>query len=122
MSGKLLKEDTSMLYNKWVSGIAKRDLQPEVITINDIINRFRNRYVATVKVLPYPLQNMLDYLGELFVQSADLRRLLSISLTNPVIKEKAQNEEAIKNLNEKLDKIQNIIFSCTEDLNKIVEK
>lgn len=118
---KLLREDSSKIYNKWVSGIAKRELQPEVITVSDIINRFRNR-PEQIKSFPYPLQNIVDFLGELFVQAANLRRLLSASLSNPVIKESKTKIVAVRAINEKLDRIQNEIFSCTEELNSLVEK
>lgn len=115
-----LNEDSSMIYNKWVAGIAKRELDSDVITVNDIIDRFRNRTVAP-KILPYPLNSMLDMLGELFVQAANLRRLLQTSVSNPLIKEKKEKIIAVRDINEKMDKIQQIIFSVTEDLNKIVD-
>lgn len=116
-----LNEDSSMIYNKWVSGIAKRDLDSDVITVNDIVDRFRNRTEAP-KILPYPLNYILDFLGELFVQSANLRRLLAQSINNPIVKENKEKILAVKEINEKMDKIQQIIFSVTEDLNKIVDK
>lgn len=118
---KLIREDSAKIYNKWVSGIAKRDLQPEVITVSDIVNRFRNGPEAA-RTFPFPLQNIVDFLGEIFVQASNLRRLLSMSLGNPVIKESKQKIEAIRALNEKLDSIQNQIFNCTEELNNLVEK
>jgi len=116
-----LNEDSSMIYNKWVSGIAKRELDSEVITVDDIVDRFRNRTEAP-KILPYPLNNILDFLGELFVQSANLRRLLAQSINNPIVKENKEKILAVKEINEKMDKIQQIIFSVTKDLNKIVDK
>lgn len=115
-----LNEDSSMIYNKWVSGIAKRDLDSDVITVNDIVDRFRNRSQAP-KVLPYPLNYILDFLGEIFVQTANLRRLLQQSINNPVIKEKKEKINAVREINEKMDKVQQIIYSITEDLNKIVD-
>jgi len=120
-SDAMLREDSSKIYNKWVSGIAKRELQPEVITVSDIVNRFRNSSDA-IKSFPYPLQNIVDFLGDLFVQAANLRRLLSSSLSNPTIKDSKVRITAIRSLNDKLDKIQNEIFSCTEELNNLVEK
>lgn len=118
---KIITEDSAKIYNKWVSGIAKRELQPEVITVSDIVNRFRNR-PEQIRTFPYPLQNIVDFLGELFVQAANLRRLLSASLGNPVIKESKSKIIAIRTLNEKLDKIQQEVFSCTQELNDLVEK
>lgn len=122
MKNKLtyLWEDSSMMYNKWVSGIAKRDLQPEVITVSDIVNRFRNNSQAP-KNFPFPLQNLLNLLGDIFVQCANTRRLLASSFSNPIIKDDAKKIKAIRQLNAKIDKIQNELFTCTEELNKLVD-
>jgi hypothetical protein len=117
----VLSEDSQKLYNKWVSGIATRDLQPEVITVADIVNRYRNTTDAP-KRLPFPLELALDYLGDIFVKCADFRRQLQNSLVNPVVKDNAEGMKAIRELNKKMEAIQDAIFSCTEQLNKIVEK
>lgn len=117
----VLSEDSAMLYNKWVSGIAKRDLQPEVITVDDIVNRFRNTDKAP-PILPYPLDKILDFIGDLFVKCADFRRTLASSVSNPLIKDSKNKIQAIRSLNEKIKKIQDILMSCTDELNKIVEK
>lgn len=117
----VLSEDSQKLYNKWVSGIATRDLQPEVITVADIVNRYRNTTNAP-KRLPFPLELALDYLGDIFVKCADFRRQLQNSLVNPVVKDNVEGIKAIRELNKKMEAIQDAIFSCTEQLNKIVEK
>jgi len=118
----VLNEDSTMLYNKWVSGIAKRDLQPELITVADIVNRFRNKQQTATKILPYPLNLLLDRLGDIFVKCAELRKGLSESLSNPVIKDSKEKIQAIRVINEKMNSIQDQIFSCTGELNKLVEK
>jgi len=109
------------MYNKWVSGIAKRDLQPEVITVADIVNRFRNRYDKPA-VLPYPLNLMVDRLGDLFVKCAELRKSLVNSFVNPNIRDDASKIQAIRSLNNKINEIQDLITGCTHELNKLVEK
>ena len=118
----MIKEDNQMMYNKWVSGIAKQEAPSSLITLDDIQNRYRNNlnYQAPAQ-LPYPLNNFLDFLGNLFVKSADMRRSLGIAVNYPLIKEKNNRIEAIKKLNEKLDQIQKIIYSCTNELNILVE-
>ena len=118
----VLSEDSTMLYNKWVSGIAKRDLQPEVITVADIVNRFRNRFDQPDKPLPYPLNFMVDRLGDLFIKCAELRKKLVDSFVNPNIRDDKSKIQAIRSLNQKLNDVQDVITSCTEELNKLVEK
>lgn len=118
----MISEDNQMMYNKWVSGIAKREAPPELITISDIQNRYRNsmNYRAPSQ-LPYPLNNFLDFLGNLFIKSVDMRKSLGTAIHYPVIKEYNSKIDAIKKLNGKLDEIQKIIYSCTKELNMLVE-
>lgn len=119
---KMISEDNQMMYNKWVSGIAKKEAPSEVITVADIQNRYRNNYNYQAPAqLPFPLTSFLDFLGNLFVKSADMRRSLGHAINYPIIKEEKGKIDAIKKLNEKLNKIQEIIYSCTEELNVLVE-
>lgn len=117
----IIKEDNQNIYNKWVSGIAKREAPAEVITVSDIQNRYRNNlsYQAPQQ-FPYPLNNLMDFLGNLFVKSAELRRLLGTAANYPLFKQDTKKIEAIKSINKKINDIQNIIYSCTEDLNNLL--
>jgi hypothetical protein len=119
---QILLEDDQKIYNKWVKGIAKGDAPPQVITVDDIINRYRNStsYEAP-KQLPYGLDNVLNSLGDIFVKCANLRKTLSFGMRNPVIFEHKEKVDAVNKINDKLNSIQEALFSCTEDLNKIVE-
>jgi hypothetical protein len=119
---KVLQEDDQKMYNKWVKGIAKQEAPSQVITVDDIINRYRNStsYEAP-KQLPYGLDNVLNSMGDIFVKCANLRRTLAFAMRNPVVSEHVQRVNAVKNMNDKMNKIQEMLFSCTEDLNKIVE-
>lgn len=118
----LIKEDTEMLYNRWVSGIAKREAPPEVITVADIQNRYRNNFNCSApKILPFPLNMFLDFIGNLFVKSAELRRLLGNAIHYPLIKEDKEKINAVKSLNEKMKQIQEVLYSCTEDLTILIK-
>ena len=121
---KVLKEDTENIYNKWVSGIAKREAPADVITIDDIVNRYRNNqnYIAP-KVLPFPLTMLLDQLGNLFTKTAELRYDLVKSIDrSPIINESTEKKKAVEILNKKMNQIQEVIYSCTQELNILVEK
>lgn len=118
----LLNEDTQNIYNKWVSGIAKKEAPSEVITVDDIINRYRNNsnYQAP-KTIPYPVTLLLDFLGNIFIKTAELRHTLGNAATYPLFKKSEEKIASIKRLNEKLKQIQEIIYSCAEDLNGLVD-
>lgn len=118
----ILNEDSQNIYNKWVSGIAKREAPPEVITIDDIINRYRNNsnYQAP-KNIPYPITLLIDFLGNIFIKTAELRHTLGNAVTYPIFKKSDKKINAIKALNKKMKQIQEIIYSCAEDLNALVD-
>lgn len=121
---KQLNEDTQNIYNKWVSGIAKREAPADVITIDDIVNRFRNNtnYIAP-RILPFPLTMLLDQIGNLFIKSAELRHDLVKSIDrSPIINESQSKKRAVESLNKKMKQIQEILYSCTDELNVLVEK
>lgn len=119
---KILQEDDVKMYNKWVKGIAKQDAPSQVITVDDVINRHRNSlsYEAP-KDLPFGLDNLLDQIARIFVTSSEIRVSLNRSLSNPVINQHKHRIKAVENINEKISKMQEILFSTTEDMNKIVE-
>jgi hypothetical protein len=119
---KILFEDNQMLYNKWVSGIAKREAPSDVITVDDIINRYRNNLNNQApKMLPYPLNSLLDCVGNIFIKAADVRRLLIDSSKYPLIKEDKRKLKCLESLNKKMKEIQDILYSCTEEFNILVE-
>ncbi len=118
----ILKEDDQKMYNKWVKGIAKQDAPSQVITVDDVINRYRNTLDHNApKQLPFGLDFLLNQIGDILTKTANIRVDLSRALRNPVIYQKKHRIDAVEKLNEKMDQIQKILFSTTEDMNNIVE-
>ena len=118
----ILKEDDQKMYNKWVKGIAKQDAPSQVITVDDVINRYRNTLEHNApKQLPFGLDFLLNQIGDILTKTANIRVDLSRALRNPVIYQKKHRIDAVEKLNEKMDQIQKILFSTTEDMNNIVE-
>ena len=120
---KLLFEDFNKIYNKWVSGIAKREAPANVITVDDIVNQYRNNteYDAP-KELPFPLDKSLPLLADIFTKISAYRGLLEQASNNPVIKENKESIEQLHKVWKKMQTMQDILFSVTANLNKIVAK
>ena len=119
---KILQEDDTKIYNKWVKGIAKQDAPSQVITVDDVINRYRNTLsYESPKNLPFGLNFLLNQIGDIFSKSSLIRKDLELSMRNPVIFEYNHRIKAVNNINDKLAKMQDILFSITEDMNVIVE-
>lgn len=118
----ILKEDDQKMYNKWVKGIAKQDAPSQVITVDDVINRYRNTLDHNApKQLPFGLDFLLNQIGDILTKTANIRVDLNRALRNPVIYQKKHRIDAVEKLNDKMDQIQKILFSTTEDMNNIVE-
>jgi hypothetical protein len=119
---KILQEDDTKIYNKWVKGIAKQEAPSQVITVDDVINRYRNSISNEApKQLPFGLDSLLNQIGDIFNKTSMIRLDLSKAIRNPVVYEHSNRIKAVRNINDKLEKIQEILFSTTEDMNKIVE-
>lgn len=115
-------EDDQKMYNRWVKGIAKQDAPSQVITVDDVINRYRNTLDHNApKQLPFGLDFLLNQIGDILTKTANIRVDLNRALRNPVIYQKKHRIDAVEKLNEKMDQIQKILFSTTEDMNNIVE-
>jgi hypothetical protein len=120
---KLLFEDFNKIYNKWVSGIAKRESSSNVITVDDIVNQYRNNseYEAP-KELPFPLDKSLPLLADIFTKISAYRGILEQASGNPVIKENKESLKQLQKVWKKMQTMQDILFSVTVNLNKIVAK
>jgi hypothetical protein len=120
---KILFEDFNKVYNKWVSGIAKREAPDNVITVDDIVNKYRNAHeYEAPKELPFPLDRSLPMLGDIFAKLSEYKSLIHQSTQNPLINQNKKNIEQLKKVWLKVQTIQDIIFSMTVNLNKIVSK
>ena len=120
---KILFEDFNKIYNKWVSGIAKREAPSNVITVDDIVNKYRNNmeYQAPQE-LPFPLDKSVGVLGDIFSKLTDYKVLIEQSTQNPLISKNKANIEQLEKVWKKLHTIQKILFSITVNLNNIVSK
>jgi hypothetical protein len=118
----ILMEDDQKMYNKWVKGIAKQDAPSQVITVDDVINRYRNTLDHNApKQLPFGLDFLLNQIGDILTKTANIRVDLNRALRNPVIYQKKHRIDAVEKLNDKMDQIQKILFSTTEDMNNIID-
>lgn len=120
---KFLFEDFNKIYNKWVSGIAKREAPANIITVDDVVNKYRNNmeYKAPQQ-LPFPLDKSIEVLGDIFSKLTEYKLMIQQSTQNPLIGKNKANVEQLEKVWKKVHTIQDILFSITVNLNKIVSK
>lgn len=124
MKKKLLFEEI-MQYNKWVSGIASRELGSQRVTLRDLfdksVNQFPNDAKAD-KVLPYPLPSVIEQLGDLYINACNASNMFKGALNNPVVKENESAKESIKIVAAKLDTIIKELKEIFSQTGKTVDK
>lgn len=107
MKPKLLFEEV-MQYNKWVSGIASRELATQQVTLKDLFDKTVDQHpneAQADKVLPYPINGVIQQLGDLYINACNSRMLFKQALANPVVRENKAAKQQVINIIEKLSKI-----------------
>jgi hypothetical protein len=124
VKSKLLFEEI-MNYNKWVSGIASRELATQQVTLKDLfdktVDQFPNNAQAD-KVLPYPINGVIQQLGDLYINACNSKMLFMQALKNPVVQENKAAKLQVLNIIEKLTKIINELKSIFADTRVPVDK
>jgi len=88
----ILFEDAVMYYNKWVQGIASRDISGQKVGIKDILKKNEEHldgnpnFSKSSPVLPFPIDNTVSLLGDLSLNTSNALALFRQSLRNPVVK------------------------------------
>ncbi len=94
MKSPILFEDATMYYNKWVQGIASRDLASQKIGLKELIDKndeHMDQSPNTAKaepVMPYPIPNAVSVLGELVTTTSNSLALFRQALKQPALENK----------------------------------
>jgi hypothetical protein len=124
---KVLFEDVTMQYNKWVSGIASREFNAQRLKFRDLVgqNFDTDQNPNTAKadnVLPYQLVNAARILGDLLSNTSNAITEFKNALENPVVKkdEDMQKEinQTIFHLENSLEDLQHILRGYNHDKHK----
>lgn len=125
MRKNVLFEDV-LNYNKWVSGIASRELASQRVTLSDLFNKtYADQHPNDAKadpILPFPLQNVIPQIGDLFIYACNAKSLFEDSLKNPVIQKNTAATAAVKQIVDKLTNIIDTIKSVINTANAPVAK
>ncbi len=129
MKKKLLFEDATMYYNKWVQGIAGKEFGTQRLNFKDIVNANKDHESQspnTVKAgnsMPYPLPNTVSIFGDLIIHTSNALTMFKSSLKNPVVKNNKQTEkeivEIINTLKRSLNELNSYFIKTKERVEKI---
>ena len=118
----MFNEDTQMIYNRWVSGIASSDLKGQTLTVDDLIQKYSPQgSTLAPKNLPYPLDKIFESLADNFVKLSNSKMLCEMSKNNPLIGNKKEKLEQLEQVIDKINQAQKILEETVNPLNKILE-
>jgi len=118
----MLNEDSQMIYNRWVSGIATRELKGQTLTVDDLVAKYTPQgNTLAPKILPYPLDKIFESLADNFAKLSNSKMLCEVSKNNPIIASKKEKLAELQQVIEKIQKAQKILEETIPPLNKLLE-
>jgi len=110
----ILFEDLYMYTNKYWKDVKSRHVRPTTKTLADIAKASPETFnKVKADLVPFPGDHAVEQLGSAFKSISDAQLLLNQLFENPSVKSDPQTK---KSVNLKLQKIQDIIKSVTDDL------
>lgn len=109
--------------------MASRELASQRVTLKDLFNKSVNQFpndAKADKAIPYPLPNVVEQLGDLYINACNSKILFKTSLNNPVIQKNEAAKKYVVQVIEKLDiiinELKNIIHATNQPVKKAVDK
>ena len=110
----ILFEDLYMYTNKYWKDVKSRHVRPTTKTLADIAKASPETYnKVKADLVPFPGDHAVEQLGSAFKSISDATYLLNQLFENPIV---TSDEKTQVSVNKKLQKIQDLIKSVSEDL------
>ena len=110
----ILFEDLYKYTNKYWKDVKSRHVRPTTKTLADIAKASPETYnQVKADLVPFPGDHLIEQLGSAFKSISDATYLLNQLFENPVV---TSDEKTQVSVNKKLQKIQDLIKSVSEDL------
>lgn len=124
-----ISEDDQMMYNKWVQGIATRDLKGNNIVLSDLKQQSNSQNytnsdigapdIKLPKKLPYPLDTIYDDLAGFVVNYSNIIEKLKRGKDNPINKD--NTKEKYNDLIKEFKKIEDVIKTSIGMFEKTID-
>jgi len=110
----ILFEDLYKYTNKYWKDVKSRHVRPTTKTLADIAKASPETYnKVKAELTPFPGDHVVEQLGSAFKSISDATYLLNQLFENPTVR---SDEETKTSVNNKLQKIQDLIKSIADDL------
>jgi len=125
---RILFEDATSYYNKWVSGQAAREFATQKVSLKDIVKKNEEHSEQSPNgakaepVLPYPIPNAVTALGEVSISLSNTLGLFRAALKNPTVQEHPETKAEVTTVINALLRASQEINEMFVDLQKRVER
>ena len=116
----VISEDMTKPTDKWATSISGRNMGAQQLNIVDLLrqnhlDQHPNKVKAPVG-MPHSTQNLLQLLGDLYLQIEQVKVAVKIAHENPILDERPQAKEALENMHAKLEKAEEFVQAVGTDI------
>ena len=116
----VINEDSTAMADKWATGISGRMAGAQQINIVDLLRRNHlDQHPNKVKAppgMPHSTQNLVQLLGDLFLQIDQVKMAVKIAHENPILDERPQSKKSLSTMYNKLEACEKIIAGVGKDI------
>ena len=123
---RLLLDDLTMpggQYNQWSRDPSGTSQNPKKVNLLDLLDaqkRTAENMAMAPNVLPIPLtKNVVEQIGEIYVQATKVQSELGQSYQSPLISDDEEATKTLEMMFKKLEKVKLIVKSVADDLKKL---
>ena len=123
---RLLLDDLTMpggQYNHWSRDPSGTSQNPKKVNLLDLLDaqkRTAENMAMAPNVLPFPLtKNVVEQIGEIYVQATKVQSELGQSYQSPLISDDEEATKTLEMMFKKLEKVKLIVKSVADDLKKL---
>ena len=123
---RLLLDDLTMpggQYNQWSNDPSGTSQNPKKVNLLDLLDaqkRTAENMAMAPNVLPFPLtKNVVEQIGEIYVQATKVQSELGQSYQSPLISDDEEATKTLEMMFKKLEKVKLIVKSVADDLKKL---
>jgi hypothetical protein len=125
---RILFEDATSYYNKWVSGQAAREFATQKLSIKDIVKKSDQHSeqspnaAKAAPVMPYPIPNAVTALGEVSISISNALGLFRTALKNPTVQEQPEVKSEVTTIINALLRASSELNNMFVEIQKKVER
>ena len=109
--------------DQWSTGMSGRSAGPQPLSLLDILKKnaeLEGRTGRAPNLMPYPSETLIELLGNLFIQAADIQKVVLSTKANPVLHNRKAAHKKLDSIIRKVELIKRVIRLIGNDVDEFV--